>query len=987
MSETLDEITEISNCTDINCFIEKVTSNHNKTNLLCMHLNIRSLIKNFAALEQCIHSSKRCIDIVVITEANISDSLSCIYTIDGYQMHTELRKKQRGGGIIIYIHNKHKFTITINKTQHCESVLLNFEPQRNLLVTLCAVYRPPRTSKHLFIDELRNVLKNIDSNNELLLIGDINIDLQNNSPIKHKYNCMLYGCGLVCGISQYTRIEMLKNKITQTCIDHIYARFRTQDVYTATLCTKLADHRAIAFACTGDVFPQTNIRGEQKYKLCFDQLQLERFLSEIEWEQINDMTCPNLIYNFMKNKINNCYKKAQIRIKLSRNPKKENNKWISNKIVQACEYRDTLFSEWLKDTNNMIIRQKYNKARNFANKMILKSKNNYTIREINLNRNNPRNLWNLLNKLTGRIRSSVDKVLLEAFESNSVKPVDIANQFAKTISNSVRNIMPQCHKNILDKNQYSNPAKVSMLFKKANADRVQKIIHSLNKNKAPGVDCIRAMDIKLISSRIAFAIARLINTSVLTGKYPDELKVGIVRPIFKKGSKNNYDNYRPITILSTIDKIIEKYISCQIHKHFNINNILTKKQYGFQPHKSTTQLLSAFTNSVNEHLNSKKHVLIVFIDYSKAFDTIRHNVLIERLDECGVRGSLLKWCENYLSKRYYSVKVGEAYSDKMLVNDGTAQGSVIGPLHFLTYVNNVTNVIKKSELYLFADDTCLLSAHEDVNIALESLQIDFCNLMNWSHDAGLVFNANKTKLMYVSSSQNRKSSEELRLIAHEHQCLHTIKENSTSCRCPYIALVDSHKYLGLTIDSRMKWTEHIDFVSNKLKAILAKFSIIKYRIPYHTLRNLYISLGESIIAYGLTSYGLTCKGNLDKIYGMQLRILKTIVPTKIKLKYKDDNCGLFHHCNILPVHEKLKYMLLVEHFFDKNLQDTYSGDIVTRNVYNKKLVLPCHQNLYGKNRLKYIIPYLINEIPKDIKSSLDDKNIKHKLKTHLLNQI
>ncbi|CAG9136935.1 unnamed protein product [Plutella xylostella] len=207
------------------------------------------------------------------------------------------------------------------------------------------------------------------------------------------------------------------------------------------------------------------------------------------------------------------------------------------------------------------------------------------------------------------------------------------------------------------------------------------------------------------------------------------------------------------------------------------------------------------------HLNDKEHILVAFIDYSKAFDTLKHNILGEKLSDCGIRGPLGEWCKNYLKERSFTVKVGDSLSKKIAVSEGTAQGSVLGPLHYITYVNDVVKLIKYCKIYQFADDTCLIAASKDIETALKQLQSDFTLLTKWSHDAGLVLNAKKTTLMYISSSQNRITTEP-KLIVHNHRCLHM--QDNQHCCCPPVEVVSKQKYLGLIFDDRLKWTEHIN---------------------------------------------------------------------------------------------------------------------------------------------------------------------------------
>jgi hypothetical protein len=421
-------------------------------------------------------------------------------------------------------------------------------------------------------------------------------------------------------------------------------------------------------------------------------------------------------------------------------------------------------------------------------------------------------------------------------------------------------------------------------------------------------------------------------------------------------------------------------ISKVILTFYRNHNVITDKQFGFQCGKSTTQLLSKFTDSIYKNLDSKEHVLVLLIDYSKAFDTLKHDRLIDALNDCGIRGPLNNWCKDYMANRSYVVKIADTVSKKVTVSSGTAQGSVLGPLHYITYVNDAVNLVKNCDMYQFADDTCLVAADKDIDKALKNLQTDFTLLTKWSHDAGLVLNVDKTKLLYISSSQNR-SLRKIKLIAHTHQCLHS---NNQGCACIPVEIVNHQKYLGLIIDDRMKWNDHIHYVCDRLRAILAKFVIIKNKIPYSTLLQLYKVLGETIINYGISSYGRTFKSHLDHIYKLQLRILKSIVPKKIKIKFKDDECELFRHCDILPVHEQVKLNLLTENYFNKKFQTYKEYTIQTRSASKMLLNIPRHNNHYGKQLLQHQVPTLINHLPMTIKQKISEINIKNTLKKYYL---
>lgn len=698
------------------------------------------------------------------------------------------------------------------------------------------------------------------------------------------------------------------------------------------------------------------------------------------------MNCPNLIYKYIKDNLRKCYEQSEYKSK-QKDSKRKIYGWVNDKIKNMCKKRDELYTIWLKDTSNKKIRLEYKKIRNQTNKLVHKYRNKYYKQEINKYKCDTKMLWKLINSMAGRINNSVDSIVKKAFSTDTDKT--IADNFAKEFQKNVKSIIPTCSKKLLSESEYENQVDKTIFYKTATDTKVLKILRKINSNKAPGVDGIRAVDIKRLSDRIVSAIARLINACVSTGTYPKELKTGIVRPIHKGGSVSDYGKYRPITILPVIDKIVEKYIGGMIQDFYQSHNVLSPTQYGFQPKKSTTQLLSRFTDDINTCLNDKKHVLLVFIDYSKAFDTLRHDLLIKKLENSGVRGALLNWCKDYLVGRSYLVRVGADLSDPVSVTEGTAQGSVLGPLHYLAYVNDMNNIIKHCTMYQFADDTCLIAADRDISKAQHQLQADFTAICKWSHDSGLVLNADKTKMLHIRSSHNY-CSKDVEILAHSHDCLHMPTDNDIkmcTADCLKLQRVHEQTYLGLVIDDRFNWAKHVNKVCDKLRAILANFYIIKNRVTFPVLLTMYKALVESIVSYGLSSYGRTFKTYVEQIYNLQYRLLKLIVPRKIKQKYKNNPMGLFKYCEVLPIQDKIDFCLLNEQFFRTEIQNDIKYTIITKSMTKKKLVIPTFRNFYGKRTSQYLIPYLINNLPSEIRTKITPVNIKRVLQNYYLNKL
>ncbi|KAL0841570.1 hypothetical protein ABMA28_015229 [Loxostege sticticalis] len=964
--ENCSHINIISNCSSTQDFF-KILPPKCKLNFTCLHLNIRSMIKNFTKLLQLIGSCPFPLDIIVLTEVGIANCIAPLFNIPGYNMFKRLRNGKRGGGVIVYVKNHIKFTEYQHKSQTFENITgtLKLSQTESQDVVVCAVYKPPRTNKKIFVKELGNHVSKFNSKHNFLLVGDTNIDLKTVSSYKDSYLDTLGGCGLTCGVSDYTRIEKKLNKTTRTCIDHIFARFPACLPYSAVLDVVLADHRALIFTCIGNAGPK-RIQGVCKK---IDREILYTELKKIKWCDSNDMYCPRKIYDFICNSFSNAYKTATVEKKItSRTNSKVKFPWIDENINRLCDKRNKLFNAWKNSTNDPELRLNYNKIRNKIHRLLEKKRNSYYLKIINVNFKNTKKVYQIVNEMLGRVTSSIDSVILKAFDAQGLSVKNITNNFATTLENAVKDIIPNCSVKLLDPDSYDKTLDKSMLFNKASRGSIYKIINKLNSNKSPGIDNVRISDIKMVAEEVSVAFANLINASISCGTYPDELKVGCVRPVHKKGAKNNYMNYRPITLLSSVDKVVEKYVSQEIHKFYKNHEIITQNQYGFQSGKSTTQLLSKFTDEVNSYLNDRKHVLVLFIDFSRAFDTLDHKELIKKLDHSGVRGPLLRWCENYLHNRKFTVKVNDTYSDYKVVTEGTAQGS-------------------------FADDTCLIASDKDPQKASERLQSDFNLLMKWCHDAGLVLNSDKTKLLCIKSPF-LKSSPYSSVVAHSHSCLHVSWGHGHSCNCPSIENVDQQKYLGLIIDSRMNWGPHIEHVCDKLRQFLANLIILKDRIPFKVKLMLYNSLVESHIQYGLSSYGRTYSTYTNSIFNLQRRILRLLVSTNIKKQFYDDDNGLFNYCQVLPVETQFQYSILKENFFKEQYIDEikHHHPVCTRAAARNQLELRTMtgtNNTYGKRTTAYLVPRFINDLPPDLRSihSVKPHNIKIKLKTYFLNKM
>jgi hypothetical protein len=609
-----------------------------------------------------------------------------------------------------------------------------------------------------------------------------------------------------------------------------------------------------------------------------------------------------------------------------------------------------------------------------VNKTIAKAKSKYISKRFKDCKLNIRETWRQINYVIGKpVKDSVD-VVISKYMSH-LNSIDIVNGFMDAFIDGVDIIKHECVIETIQKIECD--AMQSMYLRKASPEFVAKTINAASVEKSPGIDDIRTKDLKLIINKISPIIAKLINLCTETGIIPEMLKQSILRPIFKSGDHRIFNNYREIAILPIIEKIMEIHVAEEITNYINLFGILNVNQYGFQKNKSTGQLLNNFSDIVYNALNNGLHVTVVFIDFSKAFDTLLHSRLLDALQKIGIRGPLLVWFNNYLSNRRVAVKFGNVLSDMKTITTGVPQGSRLGPLLYLIYVNEMLSHIKNTDIFLYADDTALVAVHRNFNQANKYLQDDFTNILRWSHDNGLTLNYKKTKVMHIHSPF--RNHETVNLIYHDYACLHRnyrkdIDSLNINCGCNVkISNTFQHTYLGVLIDHHFKWDKHIDNICKRLRSGMYSIRILKPYVNSHILKQVYFALIESVVRYGILAWGCTTEMYVNKIMSIQNRIIKIIFPN-----------GKSDHVNkLLNVKQLHKHIFLTANYFSDQHKKLPSHSHSTRTI--DTFLIPANiNNNYGKQTQRYLVPKIFNELPVSVRSIRKISEIKKAIKVHII---
>ena len=474
------------------------------------------------------------------------------------------------------------------------------------------------------------------------------------------------------------------------------------------------------------------------------------------------------------------------------------------------------------------------------------------------------------------------------------------------------------------------------------------------------------MSLKKTCNSIAKPLCIPFNKSLNESTYPAQWKEAIVMPLFKKGEPNNPSNYRPISLLSCVGKLMERIVYKHLYNHLLANKLIYSNQSGFlKGHSTVAQLIDIF-DQITKGIDEKKLTCMVFCDISKAFDRVWHTGLLFKLKQNGFDGNLLNWIKSYLGSRTQKVVVGASISQTLELNAGVPQGSVLGPLFFLVYVNDIVKHLQCTAR-LFADDTSLSCTTSNIYNIEIVLNRDLQVISNWAKQWLVDFNPHKTVAMLFSSHH---------AVPQPHVLFNNVPVN----------FVENHKHLGLTLSSNGKWHEHITNIVKSSSKILGIMRKIKYTVSRKTLNQIYISHLRPLLEYACVVWdgcALYEKEMLNKIQNEAARIV-TGLTKSVSLS------NLYSEINWHSLAERRKYLKLIHMYKIHNgLCPDYLQNLLPATVYqqsarnlrnaNDYVIVTRRTELYSRSFIPSAID-LWNNLPRDIRLLDSLSRFKIKLK-------
>ena len=523
-----------------------------------------------------------------------------------------------------------------------------------------------------------------------------------------------------------------------------------------------------------------------------------------------------------------------------------------------------------------------------------------------------------------------------------------------------------------------NPNNSSFLIAPTTEKEIADLISTLNPQTATGPDSIPTSILKLISPTVSKPLSDIINISFSTGVFPSCLKKSTIIPIHKKDSKLLIQNYRPISLLSNISKIIEKLMHARLQSFLTKFKCLYNNQFGFRTKHSTNHALLQITETIRNAIDEGKFACGIFVDLQKAFDTVEHSILLGKLNHYGIRGITNDWFKTYLTGRSQSVTVLGKQSKNTTICHGVPQGSVLGPLLFLIYINDLHNAIKHSSVFHFADDTSLLNANHSMKKINRQVNHDLKLLCVWLRANKLSLNAKKTELI-IFKSKNKCITKKLNFRISGQKLYPT----------------DHVKYLGITLDQHLSWEMHLKILTTKLNRAAGMLAKIRYYLPYETLLNVYYAIFNSHLIYGCQIWGQGNSQHTHKISSIQNKTLRIIhfktymdpvnpLFQKSKVIKLDDYISILN-CLFAYDHNKNNLPVAFEKFF---LQVNEIHNYNTRSSVNNNLFLPVTNTMHhGTHSIKTQSILTWNNMQNQLKIQLKNMSksqLKHKLDDYFL---
>lgn len=663
------------------------------------HVNIRSLKNKWHETELSLSSLNHKFDIMAFTETWFLDE-SEVLSVPGYREVGVYRRNRRGGGSSLCLKEELDYEVFPEFSllcDHYESIAV-----LSLGTLVASVYRPPSGDFCEFLQFLSNVFEHaLSLNIPIVFVGDFNIDLLSGSPECRRFCDAIesFGCSNV--INAPTRIT----QDTETLLDLCITNHDRYDITSGILTSPLSDHLPIfcLFPCK-----KRKKRSTQHMPVLYRNINseaiaaLRTMLEATSWDEVYSEGDPNLSYNIFVSKIKDSYDNA-FPLQPVKKCKKSRKPWVTNELYRRIKARDKLYGKFIR-LKDLALLVEYKRIRNKLSSDLKKARLQYYTHKFAAISNNPNKIWNCVRDLIGKCSKRIPNAL--SFNGVEYKDASLADQFNTHFITSGASSEQLDINSGLEK--YITSGVVDSLFLAPCSElEISSCLKSLDKNSAPGNDDLKAAPIVSVADLISLPLQHICNSSLATGIFPDKMKIARVAVLHKGGPLDDVNNYRPISVLPVFSKVLERVIKLRLSNFLNERQLLVNEQYGFRTQSSTEIALLNIKNKLIDNFETSQYTVGLFLDFRKAFDSVKHEILFHKLPFYGIRGVALNLIRSYLTDRFQFTSLNGHSSNLERITYGVPQGSILGPLFFIIYINDIVHIPHTPDIILYADDTSL----------------------------------------------------------------------------------------------------------------------------------------------------------------------------------------------------------------------------------------------------------------------------------------
>lgn len=882
---------------------------------------------------------------ICIQESWIDDNsdLSSI-NLENYKLINQPYRVSSHAGLIIFLRNDYTYKNIISPLYDSwEHLCIEVIKKNGKNVILGNIYRPPplrepTAALRKFTGEFSDLIQKLcKKNGHLMIVGDYNIDLLKSESDKNICNFLdsVMSFGLLPKITHPTRYSDQHG--TDHLIDNAFVKtsLKNNQIFSAILTRKISDHLGYLINLN-DPHPVLQNPPHPRYIQLNSQTpdKVQKFTTALlDANLVNSIDCsshgnPNENYEKFGS-ILETLRHEHFPPRLVRFNKRKHGKsvWITPGIIESVNFRDQLYKDFKKcafgsldflklktnlNTYNKILRKTIRNAKKFHySSLFTECKNDLkkTWKSINsiLNRNKP-------------ISSFPETFIIDgiSFQERNII-ADKFNNFFIGIGEKLASQMNPTGLDVDFNTFLTDRPMCTFNFEATNEDFVSRCVDNLQSKSSCGHDLISTKLFKACKSALCTPLTIIINQSLLSGIFPDLLKIAKVIPIFKKGKNDLIDNYRPISLLPAISKVFEKVMYHQVFDYFSSNNLFYPSQYGFRKNHSTEHASLELVDRILQSMENDDTPFSIFIDLSKAFDTLNHEILLKKLSFYGLGATSLNLFKSYLSNRKQYVSLDNIVSDFGKITTGVPQGSILGPLLFIIYINDISNSTSLLNVISYADDTTLTGTIKafggNTPELSQNVNKELLKVQNWLLVNKLALNVDKTKLM-IFHKPNKK-----------------LPNLSLAINDTHIEKVSTFTFLGLTIDENVTWKAHIHKVGRKIAKVFGVMCRLRQFIPSYILLLIYNALVLPHINYSLIVWGF---GHTDRIYKLQKKIVRIVSQAK-------------RRSHAMPLFFSLKLLTIDDIFLRLQFKFYFSLKHNSLPIYLNNFSLCRHEDVHHHN--------------------------------------